>query len=255
MTKAWWSGPARHGLASLLGCASARTRFPDLEFADPSAEQIAARLGLPSGLFTDDELRLRVLLSMTLDVVLEHQLALRGDLTVVHLGGGLSTRPQRLRGLARWWFDVDEPAQAELKRALFGRWAGYTSLACDLGDTSWVDVLGDTGALLLVSESGLMEASEGDFHAILDAITHRLPRGTELLFAYDQRHPILAATEGASMQVERCAGQRLRIGYPRLRFLPRAVHHEDIQTALEGIHELHLLHQGRFPTIAYLELR
>lgn len=258
MTKAWWVGAMRHGLASLLGCARSRARFPDLGFADRDAEELVARIGLHEGLFGDDELRPLVLVAMTLDVALEHRLSQRRGQTVVHLGGGLSTRPLRLRGLASRWIDVDEPAVAEMKRELFGERPGYRSVACDLGDTRWVDALaeGSPGRLLLVSESGLLEASPGDFHAVLDAVAHRLPRGTELLFAHDRRHPIRPAEQGPSLLVDRPSGQgeRLHIGYPRLRHVPRASHDEDVWMALEGIASLHDLHGGRLPAITHVAL-
>jgi O-methyltransferase involved in polyketide biosynthesis len=257
MTKPWWAGTMRHSLASLLGCARARERFPDLDFADRAAEALVERVGLRAGMFRDEELKPLVLVAMTLDVVLEQRLAQRPGLTVVHLGGGLSTRPLRLRGLARRWIDVEEPAAAEMKRELWGEWPGYSLVDCEPGDTRWVDALAEAPErrLLLVSESGLLEASPGDFHAVLDAVAHRLPRGTELLFAHDRRHPI-RAEEGASLLIERATeqGERLQIRYPRLRLVSRGAHDEDVWMALEGIEALHALHGGRLPRITHVAL-
>lgn len=257
MTKPWWAGAMKHSLASLLGCARSRERYPDLGFEDRAAEALVGRVGLRRELFGDDELRPLVLVAMTLDVVIEHRLSVRREVGVVHLGGGLSTRPQRLKTLASRWLDVDEPGQAEMKRELFGGWVGYAQVGCEPGDTSWVDrVASWEQPLLLVSESGLLESCPGDFHAVLDAVSHRLPAGTELLFAHDWRHLVEPFGAERSLLVRRTGGQgaSLQIRYPRLRFVPQERHDPDVWAAMQGVESLHLVYGKRLPAIAHVAL-
>lgn len=258
MTRPWWAGAMRHSLASLLGCARAREHFVDLGFEDRAAEALVAQVGLRGELFSDDELRVLTLVTMTVDVLLEQQLDGRRGVTVVHLGGGLSTRRERFAGWPVRWIEVDEPAVAEMKRELLGRSGGDQTIACELGDTRWVDQLSGVAGkrLILVSEGGLLEAAPGDFHAVLDALAARLPTGTELVFAHDRRHPLVTGGAGSALALTRRGpdGEALLVRYPRLRLAAADVYDPDVAQALAGVRALHDLRGGRVPAVSHVVL-
>ncbi len=254
MTRPWWVGSMGYSLLSLLGCARAREHYADLGFEDRAAEALVAQVGLRNRLFSDEELRRTTLVTMMVDALLEQQLTVRPGATVVHLGSGLSTRRERFGDWRGGWVEVDEPAVAEMKRELLGRRQGLT---CELGDTSWVDAVSAIRTpLVLVSESGMLEAAAGDFHAVLDAITSRLPTGTELIFALDRRHPALPAAAGSALAFTRTGPDHepCLVRYPRLRTVDPATHDPDVARALACVDHLAALHAHRVPSVRHVRL-
>lgn len=254
MTRPWWAGAMRRSLASLVGRARADDQLGDPLLADASSRALLGRVGLDPSLFADSETRSAALVSLTVDMLLEHRLSTRLSATVVHLGGGLSSRALRF---ARWpvrWIEVDDPAIHAIKAATMGASSG-DSIACELGDTRWVDEVLERahGDVLVVSDVGLLEAPEGEVLSVLDAIAFRMARGVELIFAHDVRHRLCAGRGGAPLVFERTGehGERLLVRYPSLRRAERGEHHPDVARALDGVAALHALQPSITPQLCH----
>src|SRR5919109_2028162 len=97
-------------LIPLIARAQARTRFPDLGFADPAAERILAQLDVDPDRFGQHVPTMRgaIIRAQAFDRLAAAFAAAHPSGLAVSLGAGLDTRADRVAGLA--WADMDLPA-------------------------------------------------------------------------------------------------------------------------------------------------
>ena len=104
----------------LAARALARRLFPSQDFADPTAEAIAARIDYDLSRFEADRDMLWGLVqrSLVLDDLLRRFLSRHPAAHVLSLGSGLSTQFERVDNGRLHWIDVDLPEVADLRRSL-----------------------------------------------------------------------------------------------------------------------------------------
>src|SRR3954451_13587191 len=107
-------------LIPLAARALARRLFPSQDFADRTAEAIAARLDYDLARFEADREMLRGLVerSLVLDDLLCRFLKRHPEAHVLSLGSGLSTQFERVDNGRLHWIDVDRPKDADLRGSL-----------------------------------------------------------------------------------------------------------------------------------------
>jgi O-methyltransferase involved in polyketide biosynthesis len=221
-------GPIPTTLAiPLIGRAEARRAFPALGFVDPAAESIAARLvfhGAPAMRAHRVAVRGTIVRTQIFDEVARAFVIEHPGGTVLTLGAGLCTRRARLgtaNGTATW-IDVDLPAVAALRRAVF---PDAAVVAGDLAAIGFLD--GVLGALppdrpcLVIAEGVLMFLEPAGAAAVFAALHTRLPVGSQLVF--DRAHPVVVRARrlvAALYPSMRVTGAAYHSGIARIDDLP-----------------------------------
>lgn len=176
---------------------------PDGVLDDPEAARALAALDWPAQLdaWYDDTAQCSLALRAAhFDEITRRWAAQRPLAGVVELGGGLSTRPQRLTDLTLRWALLDRPDVSQL-RAQLGLQAGL-ELRGSVLDHAWMDAL-EPGPWLFIAEGLLYYLPKAEVHALLAALGRRFA-GSAILFdlpgSYDA--PALAqaaASVGAAL--------------------------------------------------------
>lgn len=241
-------------VVSLVARAEARTRFPELSFCDPAAEELRSRLDVPDDVGVDETaLRGALLSTMAIDGIVKHFFERHPDGMAVALHPGLCSRFSRLDNGGLQWIDVDPPAIAELKCRLLRTPARHViAAACSLTCKGWVKALSTAHDVpMIVIHQGASKGSAA-FVPLFDQIVRTMPSGTEYVVDYDARLPLRPASPAA--QAGRRAGTSLElpapggmtVRYPRVRFVPQTEYGAALQSEIDGINSLSRLFQGRF---------
>lgn len=212
-----FEGVARTALIPLAARARARD-YPDLDFADPIAEAVAARLA-DGGLGPDFDrlaadramqrgciLRAAWFDRMVADFLDHHPAA-----GVVNLGAGLDTAFHRLRrACPDWqgdWWDVDRPGMVALHRRLVPAARRHHLVAHDIGDPAWWNEIPDSPALCLTATGLLMYLAPEEV-ARLFAGAAELARvsGNPLRMVFDYLSPSAATFGGLNPSIATTMG-------------------------------------------------
>ncbi len=211
------AGVARTALIPLAARAGARN-YPDLDFADPIAEAVAAKLS-ERGLGADfDRLaadramqRGCILRAAWFDRMVGAFLDRHPAAGVINLGAGLDTAFHRLRGLCpdwqgQWW-DIDRPGMVALHRRLVPAARRHHLIARDIGDHGWWDEIPDAPALC-VAASGLLMYLDPEVVARLFADAAELARvwGSPLRLVFDYLSPAAVAFGGFNPSIAATTG-------------------------------------------------
>lgn len=174
-------------LIPLAARALARRLFPEQGFADPTAEAIAARIGLDVTEFEADRDMLWGLVerSLIFDDLLRRFLNRHPGGQVLSLGSGLSTQFERIDDGRVHWVDVDLPRVAALRGALFPPHRRKRVLIASVNDPSWTFKLGQPRGPTFVVAEGLLMYLEHDQVLRLARELAEQHRGGTTEFAYD----------------------------------------------------------------------
>lgn len=212
-----FEGIARTALIPLAARARARAH-PDLAFADPVAEDVAAQLH-DCGLGPDfDRLaadramqRGCILRAAWFDRMAGEFLDRHPAAGVVNLGAGLDTAFHRLRRTCPdWqghWWDIDRPGMVALHRRLVPAARRHHLVARDVGDPAWWDDIPDLPALCVIAVGLLMYlAPEVVARLFADAAELARAGGIPLRIVFDYLSPAAAAFGGFNPSIAATAG-------------------------------------------------
>ena len=146
-------------LIPLAARALARRLFPSQDFADRTAEAIAARLDYDLTRFEADREMLRGLVerSLVLDDLLCRFLKRHPEAHVLSLGSGLSTQFERVDNGRLHWIDVDLPKVANVRRSLVPPHPRKRLVSASVTEPGWTSRLGHLrGPTFVVAEGLLM---------------------------------------------------------------------------------------------------
>jgi O-methyltransferase involved in polyketide biosynthesis len=217
-------------LIPLIARAQARTRFPDLHFADPAAERVLNQLDVDPHRFDQHVPTMRgaIIRAQAFDGIAAAFAAAHPGGLAVSLGAGLDTRAERVGADRLAWADMDLPVVADLRRRLLSPAAGERLVAGSVTDPDWPRHIGwEPGQpLLLIAEAVLMYLNPGDADAFLMRLPDQFRTGAEIAFDYGaplmirntDRHPGLANTAARFQWSARGARKIARL-HPRLRVL------------------------------------
>ncbi len=181
----------------LVARARARVQFPELDFADEAAEDIAAALGVPADLFGTDPGWMRgiVCRARWFDARCRDFFAAHPDGLGIALGAGFDTRFRRLAGAARRWVDLDLPEVIAVKRQFVAPTGRYRMLDCDVTDLAWIDRTGwrpGTPAVL-TAEGILMYLAPAEVRELFRGIAARFGEGgAPVAVLFDYASPVAA---------------------------------------------------------------
>lgn len=212
-----FDGVARTALIPLAARARARD-YPDLDFADPVAETIAAALadaglGPELGRLAADRGMQRgcILRAAWFDRMIGEFLERHPAAGVVNLGAGLDTAFHRLRGACpdwhgQWW-DVDRPGIVALHRRMVPAARRHHLVAHDVTDGIWWDDIPELPGLCLAA-SGLLMYLDPDDVVRLFAAAARFAAagGSPLRFVFDYLSPSAAAFGGFNPSIAATLG-------------------------------------------------
>jgi O-methyltransferase involved in polyketide biosynthesis len=239
---------------SLVARATARTRFAELGFEDPTAEAMLERL---EGVDVEvDEARLRasLLSTMVIDGIVRDFFVRHPDGVAVALHPGLCSRFSRVDDGALQWVDIDAPAIAALKCELL-RTPDRHAVASVCGPCcrGWLDSIAAAEAPILFVHEGAATRA-GDFVSQFDRIVHRAPRGAEYVLDFDVRLPLRASgREGASLELFTADGSALR--YPRAKLVRPTEYGPALRDEVEGLNGVSQMLRGvGVPSVAHVRL-
>jgi O-methyltransferase involved in polyketide biosynthesis len=217
-------------LIPLIARAQARTRFPDLGFADPAAERILSRLDVDPRRFDQHVPTMRgaIIRTQAFDRIAADFAAAHPGGLAVSLGAGLDTRAERVAGGRLAWVDMDLPAVADLRERLLPPAGDRRLVAGSVTDPGWARQVGwEPGQpLLLIAEAVLIFLHPDEVHAFLTSLPGQFPTGAEIAFDYGaplmisntDRHPGLKNTAARFQWSAHGARQIARL-HPRLHVL------------------------------------
>lgn len=168
----------KHGLTGasealfipLLGKAEG-DRWGDI-LSDPKAKEIVARADYD---FSRRKQRKFLSIYMAiraaiLDEYASDFLAKHSDCVVLHLGCGLDSRVERVKGKSFLWVDLDLPDVISVRRRFFREREGYQMLAASVTDHAWLDRVNVGRRPVLVIAEGLtMYLTDRENKALLAA--------------------------------------------------------------------------------------
>lgn len=246
-------------VVTLASCALARSRFPELGFADPVAEDVLARVAVETDRFDEARLRASALRTMLVDELVRHFFARHPGGLGVALFSGLSTRFARIDDGALRWVEIDVPAVAGLKRRVLDPCERHVLAACNAVECAgWLRLLEqvDDVPTLLVAQGGLLREHPCMRDAFFARAVRHLPPGVEIVLDHDVRAPLRPASFGraaASLEVSDGAGAWTR--YPRLRFVPPSEYGTRLAWDLEGLNGVSRLAGGRgLPSVVHVRV-
>lgn len=206
-------------VVSLIARASARDRFSELGFADPTAEHLLDDLEGAHAQVSEARLRATILTTMAIDdVVRDFFYRNRGGIAIA-LYPGLCSRFSRIDDGELSWVDIDTPDIAALKCATLPappRHAIAATCGCPRG---WLNAIGSAGMPILFVHQGAARAAD-QFAAHFDGIIRFAPVGSEYVLDYDARLPLRSSrTEAQPGCLEIPASDGSIIRYPRAKLL------------------------------------
>jgi O-methyltransferase involved in polyketide biosynthesis len=162
---------------------------PDALLKDDRAVELVGRLGPAFSrirrIRMDEEDRVTLILrNREFDRYVRDFLAGHSDPVVVHIGGGLDARFERVDDGRVCWYDLDLSEVIELRRRFLGEEPPrHHLLACSVLDTKWCDEVAGhrTSAYLFVAEGVFMYFDEAQVRALVLALRDRFP-AAELIF-------------------------------------------------------------------------
>lgn len=217
-------------LIPLIARAQARTRFPDLGFADPAAERVLSQLDVDPQRFGQHVPTMRgaIIRAQAFDRIAAAFAGAHPGGLAVSLGAGLDTRAERAAAGRLTWTDLDLPAVAALRERLLPPAAGQRLVPGSVTDPDWTRKIGwEPGRpLLLIAEAVLIYLHPAEVRAFLTSLPGRFPTGAEIALDYGaplmirntSRHPGLKNTDARFQWSARGARQIAR-QHPRLRAL------------------------------------
>jgi O-methyltransferase involved in polyketide biosynthesis len=157
---------------------------------DRTAADIAASLGLDLAAHTRGPVgdRMLVLRTAIFDVWVGDFLASHPAGTVVELGGGLNTRPERAGHGEASWIDLDLPEMIGLRRRFFADGPRRRTIAASVADQGWLQEVADCPApYLFVAEAVLVYLPEDQVATVLTRLAGRFPGSLLALDTYPRR--------------------------------------------------------------------
>jgi O-methyltransferase involved in polyketide biosynthesis len=217
-------------LIPLIARAQARTRFPDLGFADPAAERVLSQLDVDPHRFAQHipTMRGAIIRAQAFDRIAAAFTAAHPGGLAVSLGAGLDTRAERVADRQLAWADIDLPAVADLRGRLLPGTPGHRLIAGSVTDPAWARQTGwEPGQpVLLIAEAVLIFLGPAEAYAFLTRLPGQFPTGAQIALDYGSplmirnasRHPGLKNTDARFQWSARGARQIARL-HPRLRVL------------------------------------
>ena len=217
-------------LIPLIARAQARTRFPDLGFADPAAERVLSQLDVDPDRFGQHipTLRGAIIRARAFDRIAAAFAAAHPGGLAVSLGAGLDTRADRVAAGGLAWADVDLPAVAALRGRLLPADGNRRLVAGSVTDPAWAAQIGwEPGRpVLLIAEAVLIYLHPAEVRAFLSGLGGQFPTGAQIALDYgaplmirnSSRHPGLTNTDARFCWSARGARRIARL-HPRLRAL------------------------------------
>lgn len=207
---------------SLVGRAQAQARFPDLQFADPEAEEVLGKVEVEVDGLDEAHLRAATVETMAVDALVRGFFRRHREGLAVALHPALCTRFSRVDNGRLRWVDLDRPGVAEVKHRLYSTPARHMVATCrSLACGCWMTALSlaDGLPVLVISQGPLRRCSAEELDAFLTRASEHLPAGTELVLDHGARRPFRPSDSGGRrgcLEVSAPNGGIAR--YPRLRF-------------------------------------
>jgi len=139
---------ANHTYLITLGCrAKASHSFPELNFEDEAAEEMALAFSPQIDQYTGSKELIKSIVMRTaeIDECVVQFASENKHLGIVSIGCGMCTRSSRLAGLsnkAGWkWYDLDYPEIIELRNQHITPDADVTRIASAVMELSWIDAI------------------------------------------------------------------------------------------------------------------
>ena len=212
-------------VADLIARAEAPTRFPELGFVDPVAEELLRAVDVDTTTYDDRRLRATLLRTMIVDAVVASFFQRQPDGLALAFRPGLCTRFDRVDNGSLHWIDFDAAPVAELKTNVLPPDPRHVRTCCCSARCSrWLDCLGGTAQIptILVVEGALLRAPVEDLEQFFVDAAEKVGVGTELVM-------------------------------PRIRFVGCDAYLPPLAHALDGYHGVSRLFRGRtLPSLAHL---
>ncbi|MBL9026332.1 MAG: hypothetical protein JNL21_29320 [Myxococcales bacterium] len=244
----------KESLVSLVARASARARFADLGFADPTAEEQLADLEGVTVEVCDAHLRATLLSTIAIDGIVRDFFARNPSGIAVAFHPGLCSRFSRVDNGELSWIDIDAPDIARLQCATLRTPARHaiatTCPSCRLG---WLDAVDTAGVPFLFVHQGAARAAER-FAAHFDGLVQRAPVGSEYVLDYDARLPLRPSRLGhdrASLELAAPDGSVIR--YPRAKVITPESYPVSLRNEIEGLNGVSRFWRGvGVPSVAHI---
>ena len=105
------------------------------------------------------------------------------DGIVIHLGCGLDSRINRVKGKVKCWYDLDFPDVIKLRKNFYSENEGYTMIGSSVTDFSWIEQIHHNDEPVLVVAEGLtMFLEEQDIRALTELFSQKLGN---VIFIFD----------------------------------------------------------------------
>lgn len=208
----------RDSRLSLLACALAAERFPELGLVDPAAARLARRLDVDARGVPDRDLREAAVRAAAFDDVVRDFARRRPGGVVLSLHPGFSTRSSRVDDDAVRFVDLDPPPVAAAKSRLMPTSARHAVAACgDLACPGWMRLLAGAPDVpfLLLSEGALVRSGPRVADAFVTSASRWAPAGVEVVLDLGAMAPRDDDARRASSL--RLAAPDGAARYPRLR--------------------------------------
>lgn len=121
--------------------------------------------------------------SRVFDTWLEGEMKKMPDATVIHIGCGMDGRITRVGNGSHPWFDIDFPEVISERRKYYTEGDGYTMMAGDARDPSWLSEITGEEAIVVMEGISMYLQSE-EVKRLLDAIGKRFSKVALLMDAY-----------------------------------------------------------------------
>ncbi len=165
-----------------------RTQQPILR--DPWAEEIVDRIDHDFAKFklSPSEAFTFAARAKKFDLWVGEFLTARPGATVLYLGCGLDARVYRLDPPADTrWYDVDYPEVIDLRKRLYPRRLGHTTIGSALADLAWLDDVPGDQPVFVVAEGVTMYLTEDIIRRLLHRIVDHFPSGQIAFDAHSRR--------------------------------------------------------------------
>lgn len=253
-------GVPRAAVRVLAACAAAEDLNPELELCDPFARRALRELEGDIGSFSEVDLRCTAFRASIIDALARDFFARMPTALGVGVWSYVGTRGHRLHEFP--WVDVDAPDVAELRRHTLPPRPGWRQVGTCLCQPTWLDAISNDPRrkLLLVLDESVLPTVPSGLMRLLDDLSMRLARGSELVLAFDDNltlRPASPGRPGSALEVivpEAPGGQQVA-RYPRLRFVDDDSYPGNLGSTIAGLNAVASYYDGvSIPALAHLRV-
>jgi O-methyltransferase involved in polyketide biosynthesis len=247
----------RTAVRLLAACATSCDLCPELGLDDAAASRFFEELGGERAAFTKGELRCAAFRVAVMDQLVEHFFERHPRALAVGLWPVLGTRSQRLSRAA--WLDIDAPPVSELRARFLPQQPGHRQLGSCLCGAAELAAASTEPRLIVMDESVLPLSAEVMMR-VLDAVSRRAARGTELVLAHEASARLRPSQperpqSALELQLATAAGEQAFARYPRLRVVSHDTYSEGLSGSLEALNVVSNLQGGvNAPGLVHLVL-